>query len=70
VQQAVTRGRYPFCIDARRTVIGACDPTLNGLAGHLGIYAVAPDGTLTRTATIQGLPAYDGFTGMEGIVVT
>jgi 6-phosphogluconolactonase (cycloisomerase 2 family) len=43
---------------------------LNGLAGDLGIYAVAPDGTLTRTATVHGLPAYDGFTGMEGIVVT
>lgn len=43
---------------------------LNGLAGDLGVYAVAPDGTLTQTDTIGGLPAYDGSNGMEGIAVT
>jgi hypothetical protein len=43
---------------------------LNGLAGDLGVYAVAPDGALTLTATVRGLPAYDGSNGMEGIVAT
>jgi 6-phosphogluconolactonase (cycloisomerase 2 family) len=43
---------------------------LNGLAGDLGVYAVAPDGTLTRIATVHGLPAFDGSNGMEGIAVT
>jgi DNA-binding beta-propeller fold protein YncE len=42
---------------------------LNGLAGDLGVYAVASDGTLTRIATLHGLPAYDGSNGMEGIAV-
>ena len=36
----------------------------------LGVYAVAPDGALTLTATVHGLPAYDGSNGMEGIVAT
>ena len=31
---------------------------------------VAPDGALTLTATVHGLPAYDGSNGMEGIVAT
>ena len=35
---------------------------LNGLAGDLGVYAVASDGTLTRIATVHGLPAFDGST--------
>jgi hypothetical protein len=43
---------------------------LNGLAGDLGVYAVAPDGALTLTATVHGLPAYDGSNGMEGTVAT
>ena len=43
---------------------------LNGIAGDLGVYAVAPDGTLTRIATVHGLPAFDGSNGMEGIAVT
>ena len=43
---------------------------LNGLAGDLGVYAVASDGALTLTATVHGLPAYDGSNGMEGIVAT
>jgi 6-phosphogluconolactonase (cycloisomerase 2 family) len=43
---------------------------LNGLAGDLGVYAVAPDGTLTQTETVGGLPAFDGVNGMEGIAVT
>jgi len=43
---------------------------LNGLAGDLGVYAVASDGTLTRINTVHGLPAYDGSDGMEGIAVT
>jgi 6-phosphogluconolactonase (cycloisomerase 2 family) len=43
---------------------------LNGLAGDLGVYAVAPDGTLTQTSTVHGLPAFNGFNGMEGIAVT
>ena len=43
---------------------------LNGLAGDLGVYAVAPDGQLRQTETIGGLPAYDGSNGMEGIAVT
>jgi 6-phosphogluconolactonase (cycloisomerase 2 family) len=42
---------------------------LNGLAGDLGVYAVAPDGTLTETSTVHGLPAFNGFNGMEGIAV-
>ena len=43
---------------------------LNGLAGDLTVYAVAPDGTLTRINTIGGLPAFNGTNGMEGIAVT
>jgi 6-phosphogluconolactonase (cycloisomerase 2 family) len=43
---------------------------LNGLAGDLGVYAVAPDGTLTQTSTVHGLPVFNGFNGMEGIAVT
>ena len=43
---------------------------LNGLAGDLGVYAVAPDGTLTHLGTIGGLPAFNGKNGMEGIAVT
>jgi hypothetical protein len=43
---------------------------LNGLAGDLGVYAVAPDGTLTHIDTIGGLPAFNGSNGMEGIAVT
>jgi 6-phosphogluconolactonase (cycloisomerase 2 family) len=43
---------------------------LNGLAGDLGVYAVAPDGTLTLTFTVHGLPAFNGSNGMQGIVVT
>jgi DNA-binding beta-propeller fold protein YncE len=43
---------------------------LNGLAGDLGVYAVASDGTLTRISTLHGLPAFDGSNGMEGIAVT
>jgi 6-phosphogluconolactonase (cycloisomerase 2 family) len=43
---------------------------LNGLAGDLGVYAVASDGTLTRIATVHGLPVFDGSNGMEGIAVT
>jgi hypothetical protein len=43
---------------------------LNGLAGDLGVYAVAPDGALTLTATVHGLPAYDGSNGMAGTVAT
>lgn len=43
---------------------------LNGLAGDLSVYAVAPDGALALTETIDGLPAYDGSNGMEGIAVT
>ena len=43
---------------------------LNGLAGDLGVYAVASDGTLTRITTVHGLPAFDGVNGMEGIAVT
>lgn len=43
---------------------------LNGLAGDLGVYAVAPDGALTLIQTVSGLPAYDGSNGMEGIAVT
>jgi 6-phosphogluconolactonase (cycloisomerase 2 family) len=43
---------------------------LNGLAGDLGVYAVAPDGTLTHLGTIGGLPAFNGSNGMEGIAVT
>ena len=42
---------------------------LNGLAGDLGVYSVASDGTLTRIATVDGLPAFDGSSGMEGIAV-
>ena len=43
---------------------------LNGLAGDLGAYAVAPDGTLTQTGTVGGLPAVNGSNGMEGIAVS
>jgi 6-phosphogluconolactonase (cycloisomerase 2 family) len=43
---------------------------LNGLAGDLGVYAVAPDGSLTHIDTIGGLPAFNGTNGMEGIAVT
>ena len=43
---------------------------LNGLAGDLGVYAVAPDGTLTQTGTVGGLPAFNGSNGMEGIAVS
>jgi hypothetical protein len=43
---------------------------LDELAGDLGVYAVAPDGTLTRTATVRGLPAFNGSNGMEGSAVT
>jgi 6-phosphogluconolactonase (cycloisomerase 2 family) len=43
---------------------------LNGVAGDLGVYAVASDGTLTRIGTVHGLPAFDGLNGMEGIAVT
>jgi 6-phosphogluconolactonase (cycloisomerase 2 family) len=43
---------------------------LNGLAGDLGVYAVASDGTLTQITTVHGLPAFDGVNGMEGIAVT
>jgi 6-phosphogluconolactonase (cycloisomerase 2 family) len=43
---------------------------LNGLAGDLGVYDVASDGTLTRTATVDGLPAFNGSNGMEGIAVS
>jgi hypothetical protein len=43
---------------------------LNGLAGDLGIYAVARDGSLTHIDTIGGLPAFNGSNGMEGIAVT
>jgi hypothetical protein len=31
---------------------------------------VVPDGALSLTATVHGLPAYDGSNGMEGIVAT
>lgn len=43
---------------------------LNGLSGDLGVYSVAADGTLTHTATVHGLPAFNGSNGMEGIAVT
>ena len=40
-----------------------------GLGGAWSV-TVAPDGALTLTATVRGLPAYDGSNGMEGIVAT
>jgi 6-phosphogluconolactonase (cycloisomerase 2 family) len=43
---------------------------LNGLAGDLEVYAVAPDGSLTHIDTIGELPAFNGSNGMEGIAVT
>jgi hypothetical protein len=42
----------------------------NGLAGDLGVYAAASDGTLTRIAIVHGLPPFDGSNGVEGIAVT
>lgn len=43
---------------------------LQTVSRAIGVYAVAPDGALTLTATVHGLPAYDGSNGMEGIVAT
>lgn len=43
---------------------------LNGLAGDLTVFVVGPDGRLTVTATVDGLPAFDGSNGMQGIAVT
>jgi hypothetical protein len=43
---------------------------LNGLAGDLGVYAAAPDGTPTQTDKIGGLPAFNGKNGIERIAVT
>jgi 6-phosphogluconolactonase (cycloisomerase 2 family) len=57
-------------IDLAATPDGRQVFELNGVAGDLGVYAVASDGTLTRTSTVHGLPAFDGSNGMEGIAVT
>jgi hypothetical protein len=43
---------------------------LNGLAGDLRVFAVAPDRGLTLTGTVDGLPAFNGSNGMLGIAVT
>ena len=66
------RGRHP---DGPARVAGVArlrspPPAAVRPAGDLGIYAVGPDGTLTRTGTVYGLPAFDGSNGMEGIVAT
>jgi hypothetical protein len=43
---------------------------LNGLAGDLSVYAAAVDGALILTRTVDGVPAFHGPNGMQGIVVS
>ena len=58
-------------IDLAGTQDGRFLYELNGKAGTAGIYAVAPNGALTRTGTVTGLPVNSAAApGMEGIVVT
>jgi 6-phosphogluconolactonase (cycloisomerase 2 family) len=53
-QDATTDGRFVYVQDAG--------------AGEVQGFRVEKDGTLTLVATATGLPAFDGSTGMEGIV--
>jgi len=53
-QDATTDGRFVYVQDAG--------------AGEVQGFRVEEDGTLTLVATATGLPAFDGRTGMEGIV--
>jgi 6-phosphogluconolactonase (cycloisomerase 2 family) len=58
-------------IDLAGTEDGRFLYELNGAAGTAGIYAVGPDGGLTRTGTVTGLPVNSAAApGMEGIVAT
>jgi 6-phosphogluconolactonase (cycloisomerase 2 family) len=59
----------PGPIDIAASPDGRFVYELNGLAGTLGIYATGRDGSLTRRGTVTGLPAFNGSSGMEGLVV-
>lgn len=61
---AATTGAGPIDLAASRD--GRFLYVQEAVAGTIGVYAVAPDGSLSRIQTVGGLPIFDGD-GMEGI---
>ncbi len=64
---AATTGAGPIDLAASRD--GRFLYVQESVAGTLGVYAVARDGSLARTQTVTGLPAFS-TTGMEGLAAS
>ena len=64
---AATTGAGPIDLAASRD--GRFLYVQESVAGTLGVYAVSHDGSLVRTQTVPGLPAFT-TTGMEGIAAS
>ncbi|MCR6491603.1 lactonase family protein [Cellulomonas sp. P24] len=64
---ATTTGAGPIDLAASRD--GRFLYVQESVAGTLGVYAVAHDGSLVRTQTVSGLPAFT-TTGMEGLAAS
>ncbi len=64
---AATTGAGPIDLAASRD--GRFLYVQEAVAGTIGAYAVAHDGSLSRIQTVEGLPAFDGD-GMEGIAAS